>query len=100
MLSPLQQRTHSKLSEQATILCVMVCFNRVKVFADNQYSALYSSLVFGESFGKRYAALFAPGQRQARKLLSVPTRLSINQSSSARQETLPAVIDQEEVNKL
>ncbi|XP_065886420.1 uncharacterized protein [Dysidea avara] len=73
--------------------------SQVKVFADNQYSALYSSLVFGESFGKRYAALFAPGQRQARKLLSVPTRLSINQSSSARQETLPAVIDQEEVNK-
>jgi len=81
-------------------LAIRYTFDRVKVFADSQYRALYSSLVLGESSGKHYATLFAPGQRQARKLLSVPTRLSINQRDSARQETLPAVIDQEEVNKL
>lgn len=75
-------------------------FNRVKVFAESQYRTLNSSLVLGESTGKRYAALFAPRQRQTKKLLSAPTHLSINQSSSARQETLSAVIDQEEANNL
>jgi len=98
--NPPQQQSHSKHSEQATIFCVITDFNRVKVFADSQYRTLYSSLVLEESSGKRYAALFAPGQRQVRKLLSVPTRVSINQSSSAKQETPPAVINQEEVNKL
>lgn len=79
---------------------VCSCF-RVKVFADNQYKTLYSSVVLGEAAGKRYSTLFTPGQRPTRKLQAVPTRLSINQlEHKDKQDTRPTVINQAEVNKL
>ena len=82
----------------------MICYGlifRVKVFTDNQYNTLYSSVVFGEAAGKRYTALFAPGQRPARKLQAVSTRLSINQlESKNKQDAQPTAINQGEVDKL
>ena len=79
--------------------CVLLY--RVKVFADNQYKTLYSSLVLGEAAGKRYATLFTPGQSSTRKLQAVSTRLSINRLEGKDERgTQPAAINQAEVDKL
>lgn len=83
--------------------CNVCCinFSRVKVFAENQYKTLFSSIALGEAAGKRYTTLFTPGQRRTRKLQGVSTRLSINQLET-QNEQFPhsTAIDQEEVNKL
>ena len=78
---------------------VRSCF-RVKIFTDNQYKTLYSSLVLGEAAGKHYSTLFTPGQRPTRKLQAVPTHLSINQLERKDKQDTQPMINQAEVNKL